>query len=188
MRSDLPVLRHLRLVWDSISNGWNGWVLGYTFERQRALLIHAGLEAASWRTIIAVLFVATVFVVLALALTTLQRLARRVRDPVQTAYGQFCRKLARAGLPREPHEGPLAYAERVRGARPDLDASVRRFLVLYARLRYGRACDAGSIRALQALAREFNPRTPRVAGAARRLSAAVAPAGSAARAATPEER
>ncbi len=162
LRGDLPLLRHLRFAWDSTTNGWNEWVLGYASERQRSLLTRVGFGDADWRTLAAVLFVATTLVVLALALAILQRLRLRVRDPLQLAYGRFCRKLVREGLPRAPHEGPLDYAERVVRARPELDVAVRRFLLLYASVRYGRGPDAAAITALQALAREFNPRTPGV--------------------------
>ena len=144
IRGDLPLLRHLRFTWDSVANGWNEWVLEYTFDRQRSLLTHAGFHGATWRTLASALFIATMLVVLALALTTLQRLRVRVRDPLQFAYVEFCRKLTRAGLARERNEGPIDYAERVSRARPDLDIPVRRFLVLYAELRYGTRPDAAA--------------------------------------------
>jgi transglutaminase-like putative cysteine protease len=156
-RGDLPLLRHLRFAWDTLATGWNDRVLGYTFDRQRALLTQSGFDGANWRTLVAALFVAATLVVLALALTTLQRLRVRVRDPLQFAHAAFCRKLARAGLPRERHEGPFDYAERVSRARPDLEIPVRRFLALYADARYASQPDAAAIQALQTLARAFTP-------------------------------
>lgn len=157
-RGNHRLLRHLRFGWDSITAGWNDWVLEYVSERQRSLLTRAGFDRADWRTLAAALFVATTLVVLALALTILRRLRSRVRDPLELAYGRFCGKLARVGLPRDAYEGPLDYAERVGRARPELAAGVRRFLLLYANVRYGSGPDNGSIAALQALARQFNPR------------------------------
>jgi transglutaminase-like putative cysteine protease len=158
IHGDLPLLRHLRFAWDSIASGWNDRVLGYTSARQHALLAHAGFARADWRALAAALFVATLLVLLALALVTLQRLRVRVTDPLQFAHAEFCAKLARAGLPRERYEGPLDYAERVCRARPDLEIPVRRFLVLYARSRYGPGAPPPAARALRTLAREFNPR------------------------------
>jgi len=64
-----------------------------------------------------------------LRVTPMDRLAR--------AYVKLCRKLARVGAPREPHEGPLAYAAAVARQRPDLAESVRALLGRYADLRYG---------------------------------------------------
>jgi hypothetical protein len=89
----------------------------------------------------------------------LQRWRARARDPLAFAHATFCLKLARAGLPRERHEGPIEYAERVSHTRPDLDIPVRRFLTLYADLRYGPRPDAAGLDTLQRLARDFHPRT-----------------------------
>ncbi|MGZ8211658.1 MAG: transglutaminase TgpA family protein [Burkholderiales bacterium] len=157
MRSDSPLLRKLRLTWDSAANGWNQWVLGYSAERQRALLTRFGLDDTTWRTLAALLLVATAAVTLALGLFTLQRVRVRVRDPITRAYMVFCRKLHSAGLPRYASEGPLMYAERMARARPDLEPFVRRFLALYTRLRYGAEAPAAELQELQALARDFNP-------------------------------
>jgi hypothetical protein len=157
MRGDLPVLRELRLTWDSIANSWNQWVLGYTPERQRALLTRVGLDDATWRTLAALLLAITGVFTLVLALLTLRRLRVRVRDPVKLAYLAFCEKLGRLGIARTPAEGPLAYAERVTRARPDLAPPVRSFIGLYVALRYADSEGARDVGRLQELAREFNP-------------------------------
>jgi transglutaminase-like putative cysteine protease len=151
---DNAVLRRVRLTWDSMANSWNQWVLGYTPERQRALLSRAGLEDATWRTLAGLLLAATGLIVLVLALVTLRRLRVRVHDPVSRAYAAFCAKLARRGLARAPAEGPLTYGRRIARARPDLDAAVREFVALYVALRYGDA-SAENVGRLKKLAREF---------------------------------
>jgi hypothetical protein len=63
-------------------------------------------------------------------------------DRLARAYTKLCRKLARAGAPRELHEGPLAYAAAVAARRPDLAETARALLRRYAELRYGRAVAA----------------------------------------------
>jgi hypothetical protein len=63
-------------------------------------------------------------------------------DRLARAYTKLCAKLAKAGAPREPHEGPLAYANTVDTRRPDIAATVRALLRRYAELRYGRNADA----------------------------------------------
>ena len=63
------------------------------------------------------------------------------RDPVQQAYLKFCRKLARAGLTRAPHEGAQDFAERCARQRPDLQAAIVGITQLYQRLRYGASAD-----------------------------------------------
>ncbi len=53
------------------------------------------------------------------------------------AYARLCRKLARTGLPRAPHHGPLAYAQLIARYRPDLSPQVGPLLEQYAALRFG---------------------------------------------------
>jgi transglutaminase-like putative cysteine protease len=157
MRGDLPILRELRLTWDSLANTWNQWVLGYTPERQRALLTRVGLDDATWRTLAALLLAATGVLTLALAFFTLRRLRVRVRDPVAVAYAAFCDKLRARGLAREAGEGPLSFSQRVVDARPDLEAFVRAFTMLYVGVRYAGNTGADDVTRLQTLAREFSP-------------------------------
>jgi hypothetical protein len=59
---------------------------------------------------------------------------RRVRDPVQRGYLEFCRRLADAGVIRDGHETPLqvlARAERL--LEPDQVVRARRIVRLYNR-------------------------------------------------------
>ncbi|HYC46061.1 MAG TPA: DUF3488 and transglutaminase-like domain-containing protein [Burkholderiales bacterium] len=157
IRADLPLLRELRLTWDSLANSWNQWVLGYTPERQRALMTRVGLDDATWRTLAALLLAITGAFTLVLAVFMLRRLRVRVRDPVKLAYIAFCEKLRARGLVREANEGPLAYAAKVTRERPDLEGIVRRFISLYVAVRYGGEADAKNVQQLQTLAREFKP-------------------------------
>ena len=157
LQGGLPLLRELRLSWDSLANSWNQWVLGYTPERQRALLTRAGIEDATWRTLAALLLGVSSVIVLVLVLVTVRRLRVRVRDPVRLAYIAFCNKLRQRGLMRDAAEGPLAYSERVGRARPDLEHTVRDFTGLYVDLRYGEDATNERVTRLKQLAREFSP-------------------------------
>jgi transglutaminase-like putative cysteine protease len=155
--SDFPLLRELRFSWDSLANTWNQWVLGYTPERQRALLTRAGLDDTTWRALAMLLLAGTSAIAVLLVLLTLRRLRVRVRDPVRLAYLAFCSKLTSRGLERHDAEGPFSYAERVSRARPDLESVVRRFIRLYVELRYGRECEMQHVIRLQRLGRSFKP-------------------------------
>ena len=157
MRSDNPVMRRMRLTWDSLANSWNQWVLGYTPERQRSLLTRVGLDDATWRTLAGLLLGFVGAVVLVIAFFTLRRLRVRVDDPVQRAYLAFCRKLAARGLARAPAEGPLAYARRIAQSRPDLAGAVADFVALYVSLRYARAARETGVARLKKLAHDFRP-------------------------------
>jgi hypothetical protein len=46
-------------------------------------------------------------------------------------------QLARTGLRRAPHEGALAFAQRCRAARTDLQPAIQDITQQYVRLRYG---------------------------------------------------
>jgi len=140
-----PWLLEMRQRWDALNNWWNQRVLRFDFSTQLDLLKWFGIDEPDWH-VLGWLFGGGLVLWLsgiawhigrALRVTPMDRLAR--------AYVKLCRKLARAGAPREPHEGPLAYAAVVATRRPDLAESVRALLTRYADLRYGLvAADARS--------------------------------------------
>jgi hypothetical protein len=157
IRDDYLLVRGLRLTWDSLANTWNQRVLGYTPERQRALLTRVGLDDATWRTLALLLLAITSAVTLLLAGFMLHRLRVRVHDPVKLAYVTFCNKLRARGMGRAPDEGPTSYAERVSRARPDLQGLVTRFTSLYVALRYAGGSTPQRVEELRELARRFKP-------------------------------
>jgi hypothetical protein len=65
-------------------------------------------------------------------------------DRLSRAYERLCAKLARAGAPREQHEGPLAYALAISARRPDIATDARDLLLRYADLRFGKHGDGPS--------------------------------------------
>lgn len=135
---DLDWLRRARLSWDLINNNWNQWVLGYGEERQSRFLsrFHAGL--ASWQGMALTMIAGLTLLLLGIAAWMLWRAPRRKLDPVQAAYERFCARLARRGLVRLSHEGPVDFALRVKRERPDLTHQVDIVTRLYLQLRYGR--------------------------------------------------
>jgi hypothetical protein len=148
----------MRLTWDSLANSWNQWVLGYNPERQREFMTRIGLDRNTWESLTAVLVIATLTVTLTLFLLTIRRL-RATADPVMRAYLLFCQKLARAGLARDPSEGPTAYATRLAGTRPDLQAAVGAITRLYILLRYGKDQAPTAQRELEQRVRAFTVAT-----------------------------
>ena len=83
-------------------------------------------------------------------------LRRMVRpDPVQTAWRTFCRKLARRGIERAPHEGPRDYATRAARAVPTARTPILRIGALYIALRYGADADNAAVTRLRRLVREL---------------------------------
>ena len=156
MRSDFEFLRQMLLTWDLMANTWNQWVLGYTPERQRQFLAKVGIDDATWQTLAAILFSATGLIVAVLVVLTLRQLRTRVHDPVKVAYLRYCNKLRRKGLPRDPSEGPVDYANRLERLRPDLSPAIATITGLYISLRYGAEADMTGLRELQHRIRQFS--------------------------------
>jgi len=71
-------------------------------------------------------------------LTGYGRLSRRrvTTDPVRRVYDRFCRQLARAGLKRAPHEGPMDFARRCARQRPAQAPVIGEITRLYLAVRY----------------------------------------------------
>ncbi|HEY0665039.1 MAG TPA: DUF3488 and transglutaminase-like domain-containing protein [Gallionella sp.] len=130
-------LRNLRLNWDTITNRWNQWVLGYDSETQFAFLTRLGMESLSWQKIAMNMLVGVALVIALFAAYMLRHLLVRNPDRVQAAWLRLCRKLAKAGLPRAGHEGARDYAARVAAARPELAGPFLDLAERYSALRYG---------------------------------------------------
>jgi transglutaminase-like putative cysteine protease len=88
------------------------WVLGYDPERQQSLLRRLGLgspQALLMAFSIGFLAMLATF----LLFLRLRDSAQRREDPLTTRYRQLCDQYARLGIPRQPSETPLQFAERL---------------------------------------------------------------------------
>jgi len=137
MRADLTWLRALRDRVDAVTNAWNQWVIGYDDQRQQELLRRLGMTAPTWQNMGAALAMLSGLTLLALTAWSLR--ARRRLDPAARLWARVGRRLARRGLPRQPQEGPLDYADRVAQALPGVADGMQAIALVYARARYGRA-------------------------------------------------
>jgi hypothetical protein len=135
-----PFLRYWKQVqfgWDAVNTYWSSWVIDYNPEQQQKLLYRFGIGGESWKGILEIVLMFAGF----LGATFLMFFAkylhpdRQDRAPVQRVYTQFCRKLARVGLPRRPGEGPLDYAAQVTSKRKDLTERAPEITDLYIHLR-----------------------------------------------------
>jgi transglutaminase-like putative cysteine protease len=153
MRPQMEWLRGVRYQWEAMAHKWNVWVLGYNPERQRDLMLSFGMRDADWQKLSALLFAFLGVMTIALLVWSLRRLARP--DPVQRAWSLFCRKLARQGVVREPHEGPRDYSTRAARALPAFRRSILRIASLYIGLRYGENASRPSTARLQRLVRQL---------------------------------
>jgi hypothetical protein len=150
---DSEWLRQLALSWDSLNNSWNEWVLAYGPDRQKEFLSGLGFGPVDWGKMTVGMTV--LLGGFGLIVAGLRWRVRAVRDPVARAWLRCCARLARRGLARGPHEGPLAFAVRVAASRPELAEPVWEIARLYAALRYGPVAPPADLRQLQRLARRF---------------------------------
>jgi len=88
-----------------------------------------------------------------------RRPPRAPKDPVQQVYLRFCRKLARAGIPKMPGQGPVDYAQEVMRKRQDLAPAVRQITWHYVALRYGRRPQTGARQIFERLVAGFDPKS-----------------------------
>jgi transglutaminase-like putative cysteine protease len=131
------VARQARWYWDYTNLAWYRWVVDYGKERQEGFFAALGLDDISWGRLTGLLTAGVLLIMLVYALWLWR--PGKSTDPAQAAYLRFCRKLARAGLKRAPHEGAHAFAERAVRRRADLAGSILEITGLYEDLRYGRA-------------------------------------------------
>jgi transglutaminase-like putative cysteine protease len=126
------------LTWDAVNEWWNSRVLKYDLSSQFNLLQGLGFEAPEWKHL-GWLLAAGLIGWLLIVGWHVARMGRGAPpDRLARAYLRLCGKLARAGVQREPHQGPLAFAETVQARRPELAAIARSLLARYAELRFGR--------------------------------------------------
>lgn len=130
------VARQARWYWDYTNIAWYRWVVDYGKERQERFLASLGLEDISWGRLTSLLTAAVLLIMLLYALWLWR--PKSSADPAQAAYLRFCRKLARAGLKRAPHEGALDFACRCSQRRPDLKDRIESITARYVSTRYGR--------------------------------------------------
>jgi transglutaminase-like putative cysteine protease len=136
---DVHWLASIRQAWDAANAWWTNEVIDFDLSDQLALLSRLGVRSPGLAALASALAIALVAWRAAMA-RHLGRLPRPPRpDRLARAYSRLCRKIERAGMPREPHEGPLAYAESIARHRPDLAAAARPLLERYAQLRFGGA-------------------------------------------------
>ncbi len=158
------IRREARLVWDNLNYQWDLRVLGFDEDTQRVGFAQLGLDKLQW---IDLLVLVSFFI--ALFLGTLGLWQRRpghpVRDAAGRAYATFCRRLAAAGLPREPWEGPHHFGTRAAVRFPRHADTILAITTLYTALRYASAPPSPTtlqraLRALPRLDRSHRTSTP----------------------------
>ena len=128
-------VRQARWYWDLTNITWYRWVVDYGKERQERFLSSLGLDDISWGRLINL--IGGIVLLLTLVYALILWRPKKSADPALALYLRFCRKLARVGIERAPHEGALAFAERCNSQRPDLKKHIDEVTEYYSRTRYG---------------------------------------------------
>ncbi len=149
-------MKHLGFGIDALNNAWHQWVLGYSKERQALLMSMLGLGYFQGPKLAYAMTIAAGFLVAIMIALALKQ-SYRADDPSQMAYKEFCKKLARYGVVRLPHEGPWDFSRRVIRRRSDLETDVSSITGLYIALRYGEENDPRQSQRLKRLVRSFRP-------------------------------
>lgn len=122
---------------DFVRRQWNELVLGFDAARQRALLQRVGVDASRTGQVGAAL-AAGVAIALGATLWLLLRRPRDGRDHLGRAYARFLARLARAGVQKAAHEGPLDFAQRAAHGVPQAAENVLALSHRYLQRRYAR--------------------------------------------------
>ena len=118
---------------DLVNRFWNSAVVQFSALRQQGLLTPFGVNKAEYSDLMAVLIGACTLL-LGLFAWSVLRAPRVAHDTLDAAYARLRIKLARAGAPLQPCEGPRALAARVGALWPQHD--IANLLAAYSTLRY----------------------------------------------------
>jgi transglutaminase-like putative cysteine protease len=134
-RLDETFLKSLRLSWDALNHDWRRNVIGFNFDRQRALWREWQLNSlAPWQLAALVAGMAAAWIGGLLGWLAWRR---RRQDRARALWDRVCSRLARAGLARAAYEGPLDYAARAALRWPQFAKAFAVIGESYAELRYG---------------------------------------------------
>lgn len=157
---ELPWLSPLLQSVDALNAWWQDSVIGFNARKQLDLFEFIGFDDADWRSV-ALLLGGGCLAWLSWLLWTLREKSAPMRaDALARLWRRLERRLARAGLPRAVHEGPLDFAARVGATRPALAAELQSVAREYATLRFGPGSNAypQRLRALRAAIAALDPR------------------------------
>ncbi len=159
----------VRQTWEAVNTRWNMWFMGFSAEDQIALLKQIGISAgrrSGWLLFMALppLFIAGVIL---LGSIRKKGTPKPLEDSALMIYGRFLAKMARAGIPKALHQGPLDYGRLLMDRHPALERDVDGIIGCYIGLRYGRERDLDALKAFRMRVRRFNPRQAMATGSRR---------------------
>ena len=140
----LGLLRQIAFSWDAMNTQWNRWVVGFSQDRQRDFLEGLGMREVDWRSMAIWLIVAVLTVGGAVGMLLFLRAVQTRQEPLVAAYERLCAKLAKTGIKRAPHEGPVDYWQRLMRLRPNIAQKAAPLFETYVALRYTASTEGAS--------------------------------------------
>jgi len=145
-------LRQTKQLWNSLDYSWQHWVINYNSSNQLKFLSRLGLNDFKSK-LYWLLGIITVITLLLAGF--ILRKPRQKFDEIQTIYLQFCRKLEKLDLYRQPTEGILHFTARIRNKQRNQEQQVQKIADLYLSLRYGKYPSIKDKRELKRLVNAF---------------------------------
>ncbi|MEI6737714.1 MAG: DUF3488 and transglutaminase-like domain-containing protein, partial [Pseudomonadota bacterium] len=130
------VLKQAVFAWDAINTEWNRWVVGFNQDRQQSLFDGFGIPKVDWQTLAMWLLVGVFLAGGLVGMLVLAQGYRKRKPPVVAAFERFCARTARAGLIRQPNEGPLDFLNHIQHERPDAYIEAKIVVEAYIAARY----------------------------------------------------
>ena len=140
----LGLLRQIAFSWDAMNTQWNRWVVGFSQDRQRDFLEGLGMREVDWRSMAIWLIVSVLATGGAVGIFLYVRAVQTRKQPVVAAYERLCQKLARTGIKRALHEGPVDYWQRLTRLRPNIAQQAAPLFETYVALRYATSAEGQS--------------------------------------------
>ncbi len=132
-------LRQMQLQWDSLNHDWHRLVVDFNNESQLAIWQKLGFSTPKpWQVVVIVLLFTGIWCLLILRIKL--SLPRR-KEASQKLWHNYCRRLARAGLPIGKTEGPADYQQRVMARWPEHQPVLGPLTSNLIQLRYGNPDD-----------------------------------------------
>ncbi|MCL7487148.1 MAG: DUF3488 and DUF4129 domain-containing transglutaminase family protein [Desulfobulbaceae bacterium] len=145
---------------DFINSRWNKWVMGYSAFEQVDLFSRFGIDLESGAGPLKALMI-SLMILASMALAASIILLRRQKpsqDQPALSWIEFCQKLGRVGLERNPGQGPIDYQRFVLRQRPEMGRQMHEIVDLYVQLRYGRSAGDKEVLSLQRMVKKFQPK------------------------------
>jgi transglutaminase-like putative cysteine protease len=144
-------------VWQAVNAWWQDEFVGFNSSKQQGLLEHLGIDRHYLRSLALILAIGGSIWLGAIAWSLRPRQSRRADDALSRAWRALERKLRHAAPARAPHEGPVAYAERIARQRPELAAMVIALARRFATLRYGPQASSEELQQFRRAVRLWRP-------------------------------